>query len=68
MLLFLHEFVMCVDDATETILQKLSQSGIQGGYNLRHDYPELGECLLICVTETKTTHDLERYVQLLRKA
>lgn len=65
---FFHEFVLKLNKPVERILEQLNDVGIQGGYSLKSDYPELGDCLLICVTETKTHHDLERYQQLLAKA
>ncbi len=30
-----------------------------GGYDLTEDYPELGECLLICVTEMNTRQEID---------
>jgi glycine cleavage system protein P-like pyridoxal-binding family len=34
---------------------------------LAADYPELGPALLVCATETKTTADLQRFVDSLRR-
>lgn len=63
-----HEFVLKLNKPIELVLEQLEDMGIQGGYSLKNDYPELGDCLLVCVTETKTGYDLERYQQLLAKA
>jgi glycine dehydrogenase subunit 1 len=35
---------------------------------LADDYPELGEALLVCATETKTEDDLELYRDYLARA
>ena len=37
----------------------------RGGYDLGCDYPELGDCVLACATETKTEGDLARYAEAL---
>ena len=65
---FFHEFVIQINRPCDEVLQNLSKKGVQGGYSLKSEYPELGECLLVCVTETKNTQDLERYQLLLAKA
>ncbi len=46
----------------EAVLAQLAARDILGGFSLKADYPELGEALLVCATETKEAHDLERYV------
>lgn len=60
-----HEFVIKLPVPVNQVLRELSKQGIQVGYPLKNDYPELGESLLICVTETKTAQDLMRYQQCL---
>ena len=57
-----HEVVMSVPVPPERLLEQLVNRGIAGGYDLTHDYPELGYCLLVCATETKTGLDINRYV------
>ena len=42
--------------------------GILGGVNLRGWYPELGDAVLVCATETKTEEDIRTYVEALRGA
>jgi glycine cleavage system P protein (glycine dehydrogenase) subunit 1 len=37
----------------------LRDLGIVGGYDLSKDYPELGDALLFCVTETRTREEIE---------
>lgn len=63
---FFHEFVIRVPGpkgSAKNKLTMLAEQGIQGGYDLQSTYPELENCILICVTETKTKQDLERYVK-----
>jgi glycine dehydrogenase subunit 1 len=60
---FFHEAVIQFDKPVEQVLSALAAAGIQGGYSLAEDYPELGQSLLVCATETKTDTDLEKYVQ-----
>jgi len=63
-----HECVLQFKTPVKKILQTLATHRIQGGFNLQPGYPELGECLLVCVTETKTSEDLEQFVRRLREA
>lgn len=65
--LMFHEFVVRLKKPVAKVLSALSDFGIQGGYDLNKDYPELGECMLVCVTETKTEQDLQNYIQALQK-
>ncbi len=62
-----HEFVIRLDKPVEKVLEQLLDFGLEGGFNLKPCYPQLGECMLVCATETKTNLDLERYQQLLSK-
>lgn len=64
---FFHEFVIQLSSPVEEVLAQLTDFGIQGGYALQGEYPELANCLLVCATETKTQQDLERYQQLLAR-
>lgn len=63
---FYHEFVIRLNQPVMPVLTQLAAMGIQGGYDLSRDYPELGECLLVCATETKTAQDLIEYEQCLK--
>lgn len=64
---FFHEFVIRLNQPVANILEKLGDAGILGGYDLSVEYPELGNALLVCVTETKTPEDIQSYVQKLEK-
>lgn len=64
---FFHEAVLKLPKSSLEVLETLSQLGIEGGYNLSKHYPELGECILICATETKTPMDLQAYYDALQQ-
>lgn len=57
-----HEVVLRLPVSVDVVLHELAKQNIQGGLSLRTMYPELGECLLVCVTETKTLEDIEKFV------
>ena len=52
----------------QEVLRRLRAQGILGGVDLGEWYPELGEALLVCATETKTAQDIHDYVEALRSA
>lgn len=56
-----HEAPLTLSQPVADVLNKLKQKGILGGYNLQGQYPELGNTLLVCATETKTESDLRNY-------
>ena len=61
-----HEAVLLLDRPVAPVLAALERRGILGGLNLADRYPELGDALLICATETKLSADIERYGAALR--
>ena len=52
----------------ETLGWVLVVAGIAAGIALAPWYPELAEGLLVCVTETKSTNDIERYARTLERS
>ncbi len=62
---YFHEAAVRLSKPIEPVLGGLLERGIVGGFNLKEEYPELGEALLVCATETKTVADLERYIRAL---
>jgi glycine dehydrogenase subunit 1 len=61
-----HELVLRLPQPVNQVLAELAKFNIQGGYALGATYPELNDCLLVCVTETKTTLDLDEYADKLQ--
>lgn len=62
-----HEAVIRLPRPVAPVLEKLARQGILGGFDLGRHYPELGNALLVCATETKSEADLDRYAAALAK-
>lgn len=60
-----HEAVLQLDRKVGDVLEALAQRGIIGGHDLSRQYPELGNALLVCATETRTTEDIAAYAKAL---
>lgn len=60
-----HDTAVSLPQSAASVLEKLAQRGIFGGYDLGSDYPELQNAILVCATETKTLADIERYAAVL---
>ena len=56
---FFNEFVLRVPHA-EAVWQRLKAEGLVAGLPLAEWYPELSDCVLVCVTETHPRADIER--------
>jgi glycine dehydrogenase subunit 1 len=56
-----HEAVLRLDLPVGDALRALEAQGIVGGLALRDHYPELGEALLVCATETRSAEDIAQY-------
>jgi len=68
--LFFQEFVVNLDDAGKTargMNRMLLDNGIFGGIDLSKIFPNLGESLLLSVTEVHTKGDIDRLVASVRK-
>lgn len=64
---FFHETVLQLPVKPAPVLLALAEEfNIQGGYDLSNDYPQLGNAMLVCATETKTAKDLTRYADALK--
>jgi glycine dehydrogenase subunit 1 len=56
-----HEAVLRLDRPAAPVLAALALRGIFGGFDLSEHYPELGNAVLVCATETRTPADIESY-------
>ena len=61
---FFNEFAIKISDKykIEKINKRLFKSGIIGGLDLSHFYPDINNAMLLCVTETKTKEDIDNLV------
>jgi glycine dehydrogenase subunit 1 len=60
-----HEAVLQFDRPVAPVLAELARRGIVGGFDLSTDYPEFGNALLVCATETRSSEDIETYANAL---
>jgi glycine dehydrogenase subunit 1 len=58
---YFHEAVLQLDRPVAPVLAALASRGILGGLDLSGYFPELGNAVLVCATETKTSADIDRY-------
>jgi len=61
-----HEVVIQTNTPVKNLIDTLAQQDIIAGVNLSENYPELGNVMSICVTETKTHADIDGYVDALK--
>ncbi|MBI3901562.1 MAG: glycine dehydrogenase [Nitrosomonadales bacterium] len=61
-----HEVVLQLPKRASLVLDKMRAQGVLGGFDLSAHYPQLGDAILVCATETKTAADLQRYVSALQ--
>lgn len=60
---YFHEFVLQFPMDSEILMQKLEKKAILPGVCLANYYSSLKNCLLIAVTETKSTSDLDEFAE-----
>ncbi len=65
---FFHEVVFDLKQPAAAVLEKMADQGILGGYDLGKHYAGMGNCLLVCTTETKTEEDLNQFIMVLDAA
>jgi glycine dehydrogenase subunit 1 len=62
---FFNEFVVECPRPVAEINERLGEQGIIGGYDLSHDYPHLGNAMLVAVTEMNTREQIDTFVKAL---
>ncbi len=62
-----HEAVLRLDLPTADVLHALEAQKIVGGYDLSQYYPELGNAVLVCATETRGAADIQHYATQLER-
>ncbi|MDP1559065.1 MAG: aminomethyl-transferring glycine dehydrogenase subunit GcvPA [Nitrosomonas sp.] len=63
-----HEAALSLPLPAESVLQTMKEQRILGGLDLQAHYPEIGNAILVCATETKTAGDLKNYTEQLKQA
>lgn len=58
---FFHEVLLRLEQPVDEVLGELAEADLLGGYDVGRDFPELKNCLLVSVTETKQESDIETY-------
>ncbi len=58
-----NEFVLKFDHAWEDIERHLHENGLLGGIDLSRFYPEMENCVLVCVTETHSRDEIEHLAE-----
>jgi glycine dehydrogenase subunit 1 len=64
---FFDEFVIKLPVSSDHLQQHFEQVGMLGGYPLDTAYPEMENCMLFCVTETRTKEDIDLLVSALKE-
>lgn len=64
---YFHEAAITFDTPAADVLRAMEAQGILGGLDLTPYYPELGNALLVCATETTTAADAEKYASQLQR-
>jgi glycine dehydrogenase subunit 1 len=64
---YFHEAALKLDNSAADVLRALEAHSIIGGYSLKRHYPELGESVLVCATETRTRADIDLYAEQLER-
>jgi len=55
-----HEFVLRLPVPAEGVFAKVLRGGLAPGLPLGRHFPELADCLLVCVTEKRTRAEIDR--------
>ncbi len=64
---FFHEAAFRFAHPVAELQEALAAEGIVAGVRLEDDYPELGNSLLLCATETKTDADIDQFAGHIRQ-
>ncbi len=58
---FFHERAFVLPKPAAEIIDRLGEQRIVAGVAVGEEYPQLGDALLVCATETKTAEDIETF-------
>jgi glycine dehydrogenase subunit 1 len=63
-----REFAVTLQAPVERVMTRCRKAGVNPGYPLARDYPELGDALLVAITERRTKADIDRLAEVLQAA
>ena len=63
-----REFALELDAPVERVIARCREQGVNPGYALARDYPELADGLLVAITEQRTRADIDRLAEVLEGA
>ena len=63
-----REFAVRLDAPVERVIARCREHGINPGYPLGREHPELDDCLLIAITEQRTRAQIDRLAEVLGAA
>ena len=63
-----REFAVRLDADVPSVLDRLAEEGLAGGYWLGRDYPEYADGLLVAITERRSREDIDRLADALGRA
>ncbi len=63
-----HEAALALPRPASEVIERLATENIVAGVALGDDYPEFGDALLVCATETKSSADIDRFASAMARA
>jgi glycine dehydrogenase subunit 1 len=63
-----REFAVSLDAPVERVIARCREQGVNPGYALTGEYPELGQGLLVAITERRTRAEIDRLAEVLGAA
>jgi glycine dehydrogenase subunit 1 len=63
-----REFAVVLEAPVERVIARCREQGVNPGYALTREYPELGEGLLVAITERRTRAEIDRLAEVLGAA
>jgi glycine dehydrogenase subunit 1 len=63
-----REFAVALEAPVDRVIGRCREQGVNPGYPLTRDYPELGEGLLVAITERRTRAEIDRLAEVLGAA
>jgi glycine cleavage system P protein (glycine dehydrogenase) subunit 1 len=63
-----REFAVRLEVPVQRVIARCRAQGVNPGYPLERDYPDLRDCLLVAITEQRTRSDIDRLAEALAAA